>query len=83
MGGTIKTASLCFSKKFLTYTVLFYSIAEEQNWHTCDWQTLSDRSDRYGIFRKKFSSQEKIWLDMTSSFTIRILILAREVGYLF
>ena len=30
-----------------------------------------------------FSSQEKHWLDMTSSFQVRIYNLPREVGYLF
>ena len=32
---------------------------------------------------EKLSSQEKIWSDMTSSLQVRILILWKELGYLF
>lgn len=32
---------------------------------------------------EKLSSQEKIWPDMTSSLQVRILILWKELGYLF
>ena len=46
------------------------------------------RSDGYEIFRKQyvveeFSSQKFFWLDMTDSIQVRILILSREVVYLF
>ena len=35
------------------------------------------------LVHKKFSSQENFFLDMTRSFQVRILILSREVVYLF
>ena len=50
---------------------------EREQWHEMveDCRYLR-RSDRYEIFCKEFSSQEKFWLDMTSSFQIWIRILS-------
>ena len=54
---------------------MFSGGIEREQWHEMveDCRYLR-RSDRYEIFCKEFSSQEKFWLDMTSSF---------QIGYVF
>ena len=43
------------------------------------WSLFSTES----VFFEKFSSQEEFWFDMTSRLHVSILVLSREVGYLF
>ena len=72
---------------FFTFLQNLISVIIAIHWRTSMTDVKAAAADMRYFARSKFSKslvhKKNFWLDMTSSLQVRILILSREVGYLF